>query len=305
MSELIRSFVQVSALFPNSEYRRLLSSVEECVFVDLITQPTWCGVFKYPLAARVWYHASRGATHELIELALAKFEADGKIKRDGEYIWNLAFISHQSFNSNNLKAAMNESLGLAAKTELAAACYQAILQLFKKRFPNLSVSVNTLDYTRLDEKNPQLSSGEAPTGLAEGQAPEAASLEVPSDRDKPFESLALQLIGIVKEAESKWNIKHPAKQNTAKAAAQVRLLVEKDKFKPEELMEVAKWLFLTGPKVSFYIQNLSSVHNWRKAWTNGMAFVCGARDFEAMSATAQGSRQGRERAENSNVGLGR
>jgi hypothetical protein len=123
MAEHIRSYNQVSTTLPHSKYRRRLNLLQKVLWDDLVSWPTYCGLFSIDVEERAFYHA---VSISEIEEALERFEADGKIKLDGEFIWVLEFIQHQSYNTNGLKAAINELLPLTFKTGLASEHYRNI-----------------------------------------------------------------------------------------------------------------------------------------------------------------------------------
>ena len=141
MAEMIRSYNQVSTSLPRSAWRRRLTPLQKALWDDLVSWPTYCGLFSLDIEERAWYHGVQPA--EITE-ALARFESEGKVKVSGTFVWVLDFISHQSFNPNLRKAAASELQSLEPRTSLAS---EALANLSG----TLPIHSPILDKTRLDD----------------------------------------------------------------------------------------------------------------------------------------------------------
>ncbi|MFA5344610.1 MAG: hypothetical protein WC381_11705 [Kiritimatiellia bacterium] len=163
MAELTRSYDQVSTTLPKSHYRRKLTLLQKCLWDDIITWPTYCGIFSLDEEERAWYH---GVPEAEIHDALLKFETDGKIRLDGNYVWNLGFVSHQSFNTNGLKAALKELLALTPRTSLASEHYRNLTGTLPEGSATLPEGNRILDHIRSDQNRSPGSPETPPSGEA-------------------------------------------------------------------------------------------------------------------------------------------
>ena len=87
------------------------------IWGDLITWPSYSGLFRYDTAERAWYYQVEQSE---IEQALELFERDGKIQRFSEHAFVKEFFSYQRFAPSGRRAAELELESLAARTDLAS-----------------------------------------------------------------------------------------------------------------------------------------------------------------------------------------
>jgi hypothetical protein len=56
MADHIRSYNQVSTTLPHSKYRRRLTLLQKVLWDDLVSWPTYCGLFSIDIEERAFYH---------------------------------------------------------------------------------------------------------------------------------------------------------------------------------------------------------------------------------------------------------
>ena len=256
MAEMVRSYNQVSTSLSRSHWRRKLTPLQKALWDDLISWPTYCGLFHIDVEERAWYH---GVTVEEINAALERFAAEGKVKVSGTFIWVLEFVDHQSFNPNMRKAAASELHSLEARTSLASEALAKLNGTLQEGSPILDETIQ--DETILDVSSASTASQppRKPKGKPRQREPEP----------EQYRALAADVIWYIKERIQKYNIAHGALDNDPETCAtQLRLLVESDGYPLDCILPALAWAWTrefkgTSGAMLRYGAQLLSIRRWR------------------------------------------
>lgn len=230
MAELTRSYNQVSTTLPHSSWRRRLTALQKALWDDLISWPTYCGVIRVEPDERAWYH---NCDVTEIESALDRFVNDGKIKRDGEYIYVIEFISHQSFNPNLRVAAANEARSREARTSLASECLRNLNGTLPEGMPNQLYTI--LDDTIQDDSS-------ILAGTAKQRQPAKRKPRARKPEPEKYVTLARELAWFIDRKVEAYNVPHGGYSNDPQdCARELRLLCEADGFNIDDILPCLAW----------------------------------------------------------------
>jgi hypothetical protein len=190
------------------------------------------------------------------------YERLGWLKRDSStgYCWIVNYTKHQSKNEQWRAAAHEQAAKLVGTTILA----QEWLDYYAGIKPKSALKSGLKS---AEKAAPSLQTLQTEHNITDTPA-DAASESKTALRSAEFKPLFAKLAALIDQGERELAIKHPAKQNEAKACRTLRLIVDTDSISEEELLRVARWCFVTGNNTRFYLDNLAVIDCWRKFWKN-------------------------------------
>ncbi len=254
MADTRRAYVNISTSLQRNPWRRKLTRAQRDVWSDLVNPESYCGVFRYDTAEAAWYY---GWPEEEIESALELFRSEGRIGRDGDFVWVIEFIEHQRYNTPGMNAAWCELTERNRHTVLAQQCYDYMPAIWEP-YGTFMEPIYPTNYIKLK----QTKRNESSSSVAPSRARKPA--------DPKYIALAEELAYYIKEMVEKYDISHPGFKNKPdECARELRLLVETDKFPMESIMPALAWAWthtwidkITGREVR-YGAVLLSIQRWR------------------------------------------
>lgn len=170
--------------FWNDPYVESLGPEHKLLYLYLFTCPHTNNLGVLEVSAnRISFES--GLSSEFVASGLARFEADGKVQRDGLKIWLTRFIKHQTTTSEKLISGLKKLLPSIGSQKLTCAICERYPHLFDT-VPNASIPSDTVSIgsgEREEEREEEVGKGrgnlESPDGDSSGSAHAA-----PSARDK-------------------------------------------------------------------------------------------------------------------------
>lgn len=112
-----------------------------------------------------------------------------------------------------------------------------------------------------------------PNNSSPTTSPEEKPLTKIQLREQQLLPLAKSCIEVVAKAKEDRGLVQ-TKQNEAKAVKTIRLAIDSDGIPEADILPLCQWMFNPSNRdFEWNLQNLSTVHGWRKEWTSGIALV--------------------------------